>query len=73
MRDKFIEFLKSEDAWEKFLEEYEKQNILTIDDFFKAQEQPSEYLFWAFVWNETKDGDDYWEELDSKWIEICKQ
>lgn len=32
---------------------------------------PKEFIFCAFSWNQTKEGREYWDDLDRRWLKVC--
>ena len=73
MKERFIEFLKNQGVYEKFLDNFNGQNAtLTFEDFLNTQTDPQEYVYWGFVWDETNEGREYWENLDDEWVTICE-
>lgn len=75
MKEKFIDFLKREGALEKY-----ERNIaseVNYDDRFDSIETLIDnravdvdtyyFVVAAFCFDETKEGEDYWENLNDKW------
>lgn len=69
---RFIEFLERNNAWENF----ERAIIEAERDVkrYKAycRKFKNKELCAAFVWSESKEGREYWEKLNSKWVEENK-
>lgn len=70
-KKEFIQFLKQNNAYEQFMFNFKKQN-----DFFRTKKSnfvnysPTDlwkYVDYAFNWNKTNEGWDYWAILDKKW------
>ena len=73
MKERFIEFLKNQGVYEKFLDNFNGQNAtLTFEDFLDVQKEHQEWVWWAFVWDETPEKHNYWERLDDEWVTICE-
>lgn len=69
LKDKFRLFLFREKAYQKFLCNLMHHNNITkhIDEYL---EHMREYMFvqGAFVWSTTKQGRQYWNDINNKWI-----
>ena len=68
---KFIRFLKQNNAYEQFMFNFRKQNPLCNNKelYFKSYSNADtlKYVDYAFVWDNTKEGWEYWANLDKKW------
>jgi len=73
----FIQFLKDNNAYEKYMEnsKIENQRWSVIGHYIKPNKikETSKYkwIFGAFSWFNTKEREDFWEDLNNKWITIC--
>ena len=70
-KKKFIRFLKQNNAYEQFMFAFRKQNALRNKKglYFKnySNAEPLKYVDYAFVWDNTKEGWEYWANLDKEW------
>ena len=62
MKKIFISFLKEHRAYSAYMRNSEKSRI----SIFEVVE-PFKYLCGAFVWEDTKEGFNYWFALDKEW------
>lgn len=69
MKEKFIEFLKRENVYERFVENFSLyRKGYTMEAFFKANEEdPQDFVSSAFIW--VKDDILFWDNIDQKWQE----
>ncbi len=64
MKDKFIQFLRDNDALEKFEANCKGHHALslTVEEAYEDCEIDT-----SFRWSTSPEGYDYWNELDNKW------
>lgn len=81
MEAEFLQFLKENNALHKFRKNVKKQkycSFVTLENYINPFTiEPIKKLFtlegynnlvnFAFIWSETKEGHDYWSNLDRKW------
>ena len=71
MKKKFIQFLKDNGAYEKYVELYDPEyyaiRYTSIDTFLQSV-KPYYYICWAFLWKSV-----FWVELHEKWIKTMNQ
>jgi hypothetical protein len=69
---KFIEFLERNNAWENFERAF-REHGKDVESYKKyCKKFKHEELRSAFIWPETREGYDYWLELDLKWTDENK-
>lgn len=66
---KFIEFLERNNAWGKFERAFEEQNRDVEEYKRMCKVFASIEIDHAFEWSKTKEGINYWEKLNKKWID----
>jgi hypothetical protein len=71
IRDIFINFLKENNAYEKFDVNLKRKNKNIWTLFHK--EYPMDYIGRGFDWDPTQEGSKYWRDLHYKWSEILKK
>lgn len=65
--EKFIKFLKENNAWEKFEKNFIKQGT-DVKEYKEACKTPKNWeLVMAFTWANTDEGFPYWRALNNKW------
>ena len=64
--EKFYEWLVSKDALFSFLSNVEDQNSRE----FNPDLSPDDFIRGSFYWADTKEGYDYWSNLNEEWNEI---
>lgn len=70
-------FLKSEGAYNKFVKNYKGEvdftDVVDGDGItFAISNGVDDFLGGCFVWCDTKEGHNYWSNLDKKWEEFYK-
>jgi len=71
MKNKFIEFLKENEAYEKFKTNLKEDRInieskqATLKTVF--EEHPLNYIEVGFVWHKTQEGYNFWHSLNKLW------
>lgn len=68
MKEKFINFLKEHDAYEKFIKNLESAEIYPSFDVFCRVEGFLDWTSTAFNWDSTPEGYRFWFELDDLWV-----
>jgi hypothetical protein len=71
--EKFINFLKSEKVYEKFI-----KNLLEISDGWKenwitddlCDNNERDYILSAFYWDHSDEGQSFWDKINNKWIKL---
>ena len=75
MKEQFIKFLKKHGALRKFkynLRHVARHDDKDIDSFCKGNSETI-YILSAFRWAVTREGLDYWHDLDKVWIKEVKR
>jgi len=74
MRAKFVQFLKSNGAFEKFRNNLESDNPYTYKGFdtYVSFTPAVQYISGAFYFSGTPEGPNYWHDLHMKWMEEIK-
>lgn len=62
----FVNFLKSNGAYESFMRSYLESDSFPSIEFLKSF-HPRRYIVTSFCWNSTPEGENYWACLDGKW------
>lgn len=68
MKDRFIQFLKANDAYEKFVNNLKASCDSTIDELC-AEDYFADWIAVAFDWSLTPEGEPYWQNLDDLYYE----
>ena len=76
----FIKFLKSNNAYNKFLYNLKIQSHYRCDDYKKPDyyvknmicQKPQMIINYAFSWSSTKETYIFWRDLHFKWLNICE-
>jgi hypothetical protein len=69
----FYNFLVDNDVLDKYMENYDEGiSGLSLENFLNSAGRPTNYISWAFIWTETNSGHDFWNKLNTKWIEYLK-
>lgn len=75
MKDKFIEFLKENNAYDAFCNSFIKVRGIKAEQiewrigYFVEVLDPQGLIESAFLWHLTKEGKGFWERLNDKWKE----
>lgn len=65
---KLIRFLKQHNLFTKYVEEVKRAGISTIDATLSLCEGgPEDLLLYAFYWDKTQDGAEFWAKVDDNW------
>lgn len=74
MKDIFIEFLKENKVYDLFVK-YGKESGKegTLMDFLNKAPHETWYFDSYFFFTDTKEGNDFWQKLNDKWIAITKE
>lgn len=67
LRKRFIEFLKEERCYDKFIANYTKGPSVSLRRYLKNT-VPSQYIYSAFYWDTTPEGIEYWLGVQKKWV-----
>lgn len=65
----FKYFLIQNGAFEAFCCNFKKVHESSIGDFLRVS-SPLNFICFAFIWNNTPQGDFYWQKLHSAWIDV---
>lgn len=60
-------FLKENDVYEYF----ENHKFLGVSPAYNRTTSVRDAINISFIWTKTEQGQDFWEDLDNKWIELC--
>jgi len=75
----FVDFLKNNDAYNKYMHniKIENQRWDEIGEYKSLYEiknsGPENWICCAFYWDKQKEGRQYWEQLDKKWVKIVEE
>lgn len=68
MKEKFIQFLKDNNAYDAFVKNCLSDHGTTIDRIIKNwTNDPEKWIFAAFYWINTEEGHDYWNRIEQAW------
>jgi len=74
----FIRFLKDNNAYEKYMENsmIKNQRWFSVHKYIEPNKikelSKYDWIVKAFNWLNSKDGDAFWNDLNEKWMTICK-
>jgi hypothetical protein len=63
----FLEFLKNEQVYYAYFTRYEQFEKWRIDHRYDGILSPEHYINRTFHWKETREGHDFWANLNIKW------
>ena len=72
MKEKFISFLKENNALESFAQNALNDHHALVDDIM-SRHAPEHWLAAAFDWQASPQTHDYWARLNKKWLELLKE
>lgn len=70
--EKFIKFLEDNNAWENFERNFIEQERDVKEYKRDCEILENSHLSYAFTWSKTREGHEYWSEIDQKWKEENK-
>lgn len=70
--EKFIKFLEDNNAWENFERNFIEQERDVKEYKRDCEILKNSHLSYAFTWSKTREGHEYWSEIDQKWKEENK-
>lgn len=70
--EKFIKFLEDNNAWENFERNFIEQEKDVEEYKRDCKTLENSHLSYAFTWSKTREGHEYWSEIDQKWKEENK-
>lgn len=65
-RDKIIALFKSQNWYSLWVERFKENNLGSYTDYLSS-ERMKEYINWAFTWDCTPEGEEYWGDIDDEW------
>ena len=65
MKEKFIQFLKDNNAYDAFIKNLLNIGYCKINSLFTIN--PTYWISSAFFWNKTSEGHDYWKRIEQAW------
>lgn len=66
----FSEFLKQKNVIIKYVDIINNQHNMSVQKFLTSRKiEPHDYIFEAFTWELTEDGDAFWSDIHSAWCE----
>ena len=79
-KEKFLRFLKEEGVYGEWVYNIRKQHPIcdkkfwecTLKSMFNENNKCIEGIDYAFYWDETRQGNDFWLKLNTKWIDKCR-
>lgn len=72
MKEKFIDFLKKENAFDSYVTNFNERIIKGGMLEWLNVEDPEGYIAEAFIWANTYEGWEYWNNLDEQWLKIIQ-
>jgi hypothetical protein len=71
MKEKFLEFLVENGAYDSYMYHYAKQvRNVSFDEWYEGLRDKSDVLWSAFIWGDTPEGHDYWKDLNKKFLSL---
>ena len=67
MVEKFIDFLKRENAFDSYVTNFDEHRKGAMIEWLNVKE-PDNFLDCAFLWDESVKGWEYWNSLNEKWL-----
>lgn len=65
MEEQFYQWLREQGAYDAFVENSES----APDEMGRwLEEDPEDWMAYAFDWDSSEEGYDYWESLDAAWV-----
>ena len=68
----FYEFLKKMQAKQEYIRAYESEESEPLEEYLKIAPVDS-YVSATFVWSDTKEGSDYWTDIEEAWMTKIKE
>lgn len=77
IKDLFMQFLKNDGVYYRYIENLKDPHWaivrpMTFDEIIDRID-PGDYIFKAFRWPFTKEGSDFWEDIDDKWSSLLRE
>ncbi len=69
---KLVRFLKGRGVYAQFINNIKAFGSKTIDATMKECENINDLLLYAFDWEKSPEGADFWEGIDSEWYNVKK-
>ena len=70
MKEKFIQLLKANNAYENFINNLERENNYSSIDHLCRVESAPDWIDSSFTWKNTPQGKEYWESIANLWWDI---
>ena len=70
MKKRFIEFLKKNEAYDKFVRNAQADHGATLDGIISRWTDSTRWIGAAFNWDTTPEGREYWRNLDAAWKKV---
>ena len=71
---KFIRFLKLRKIYMKYVNEVKRAGLKKIDSTLSLCDSgPEDFVLYAFYWDRTEDGSDFWANIDVEWNKYLKE
>lgn len=71
MKEKFIDFLKKENAFDSYVTNFNERRKSAIIEWLNVKD-PEDYIAEAFIWVISSEGCEYWNNLDEQWLKIIQ-
>lgn len=69
IKKRFITFLKANNAFEKYMRNVKIEKV-RLKSFLDCELNAPYFLGGCFIWQDTKEGHFFWENLNEKWKKI---
>lgn len=71
MKEKFIDFLKKENAFDSYVTHFNEHRKGAMIEWLNVKD-PEDYIDCAFLWERTSEGWEYWNKLNEQWLKIIQ-
>ena len=68
----FYEFLKKNKAKQEYMRAYESEESEPLKEYLKTTHVDN-YVNATFIWSDTKEGSDYWVDIEDAWMAKIKE
>lgn len=70
-KEEFEKFLHDKNIFDSFFENYKNQYLNFHIDIFDEVIDVYDYFYFAFDWEYTDEGDDFWLNINDEWYDYC--
>lgn len=75
-REFLKEFKKQEGlrtSWSHDCDKFFSNSVSTVDSFCTNMKSSCDLIRYCFLWKDTKEGHDFWEKINNKWLAIFNE